>query len=111
MAQLTEDPADRQLLANLGLVSGAVFSDLDGDGFPELILACEWGPIRVFKNDSGHFHEITKELGLDQYIGWWNGVATGDFDGDGKMDIVACQLGFEQHLPCFTEEAIAAVLR
>ncbi|PYJ61323.1 MAG: hypothetical protein DME24_06720, partial [Verrucomicrobia bacterium] len=37
-----------QRLEQAGLVSGAVFSDLDGDGKPELILACEWGPIKVF---------------------------------------------------------------
>ncbi len=40
-------------LAGVGLVSGAVWSDLDGDGWPELILACEWGPVRVFHNDRG----------------------------------------------------------
>src|SRR5439155_10965412 len=36
-------------LEKIGLVGGAVWSDLDGDGFPELILACEWGPVRIFK--------------------------------------------------------------
>ncbi len=70
-----------------GLVSGAVFSDLDGDGNPELILACEWGPVRVFHNERGQFKEITKELGLDKYSGWWNGVTAGDLGGDGRMDI------------------------
>lgn len=91
--ELIEATTDGQLFANLGLVSGAAFSDLDSDGFPELILACEWGPIRVFKNDRGHFQESTKALGMDPYVGWWNGVATGDFDGDGRMDIVAANWG------------------
>ena len=91
--RLTEDPADTRCFADVGLVSSAIFSDLDNDGFPELILACEWGPIRVFKNDRGHFHEITKELGLDHYVGWWNGIAAGDLDGDGRMDLVAANWG------------------
>src|SRR5215510_12621197 len=68
-----------QRLEKLGLVNGAVFSDLDGDGKPELVLACEWGPIRVFRNEQGSYREVTKELGLDKYQGWWNGVTTGDF--------------------------------
>ncbi|GJM15083.1 MAG: hypothetical protein DHS20C13_04100 [Thermodesulfobacteriota bacterium] len=77
----------------LGMVSGAVFSDLNGDGFPELVLATEWGPVRVFKNDKGHYTDATENLGLAEYNGWWNGVTTGDLDGDGRMDIVATNWG------------------
>jgi hypothetical protein len=83
----------RQRLDGVGLVSGAVWSDLDGDGLPELILACEWGPVKVFHNEGGHFKDITARLGLDRYTGWWNGVSVGDFDGDGRMDIVAGNWG------------------
>lgn len=82
-----------QRLTDVGLVNGAVFSDLDGDGQPELVLACEWGPVKVFRNEHGKFKEMTKELGLDRYAGWWNGVTTGDFDGDGRLDLVASNWG------------------
>ena len=87
------DVANTRALAGVGLVNGAVWSDLDGDGFPELILACEWGPVRVFKNSSGALREITAALGLETLTGWWTGVTAGDFDGDGRMDIVAGNWG------------------
>ena len=87
------DSAHSAALDKVGLVSGAVWSDLDGDGFPELILACEWGPIRVFQSRAGQFKEITTALGLDQFTGWWSGVTTGDLDGDGRLDIIASNWG------------------
>jgi hypothetical protein len=87
------DEPNSKGLREVGLVSGAVWSDLDGDGWPELVLACEWGPLRVFRNERGSLREMTQELGLDRYLGWWHGVTAGDFDGDGKMDLAASNWG------------------
>jgi hypothetical protein len=91
------------LLEPIGLVSGSAFSDLDGDGFPELLLACEWGPIRIYRNRRGQFESWDpglrvrgKEKAFDRLsslTGWWNSVTTGDFDGDGRLDIVAGNWG------------------
>lgn len=87
------DETSQSLWNGVGLVSDAVFSDLDNDGDPDLILACEWGSLRMFRNDQGHFKEVTHDWGLDSFRGWWNGVSVGDFNEDGRMDLIASNAG------------------
>lgn len=71
------------------LINQAVFADIDGDKKEELILAGEWMPVTIYKNQGGKWSNITTKLGLDKDIGWWKTVNVGDFDGDGDLDIVA----------------------
>ncbi len=82
-----------QRFSQAGLVSGALFTDLTGDGRPELVWACDWGPVRVFQFDGRQYQERTRQLGLADFTGWWNGVNAGDFDGDGRLDLVAANWG------------------
>ncbi len=95
--QWSVDESNVAALKDVGLVNGACWSDLDKDGFPELILACEWGPLRIFKNDRGILREATKEWGFESATGWWRAVATGDFDGDGSPDIMAANWGLNSY--------------
>jgi hypothetical protein len=82
------DKENSAKLIGIGLVTSAVFSDLNGDAKPDLILALEWGSPRLFINYAGNFIDETKKYGLDTHAGWWNSIATGDFDNDGQIDFV-----------------------
>jgi enediyne biosynthesis protein E4 len=77
----------------LGIVNAAIWTDLTGDGLPELVLACEWGSLHVFRNRGGLLFDVAGELGLSAYTGWWRGVTSADLDGDGRLDLVASNWG------------------
>lgn len=87
------DKKNSQVLKKVGMVTGAVFTDYNKDGWPDLLLSTSWGTLKLFENDKGKFHDVTHQVGLDRYKGWWNGVATGDFNNDGYPDIVATNWG------------------
>ena len=80
-------------LKNIGLVCDAVFTDFNNDGWPDLILAGEWMPIKFFKNDKGIFKDVSTTSGINTQVGWWNTVVPGDFDNDGDIDYIVGNLG------------------
>ncbi|AVR45136.1 hypothetical protein C7S20_07550 [Christiangramia fulva] len=80
-------------LKNLGMVTSASWTDFDKDGWTDLVLAGEWMPIKVFKNEQGDFTDVSSQLGLDDTTGWWFSLKEGDFDNDGDMDFIAGNLG------------------
>ena len=90
----------------LGMVSGAVAGDLDGDSDPELVLALEWGGIEVWVNHEGAFRNETRALGLSAFRGWWNSVALGDFDEDGRFDVIAGNWGRNTRYERYRDEGI-----
>ena len=80
-------------LINLGLACDAVWTDFDNDGWPDLIVAGEWMPLKFFKNDKGKFTDISATTGLNKELGWWTSIVSGDFDNDGDMDYIVGNLG------------------
>ncbi|MEZ4824812.1 MAG: VCBS repeat-containing protein [Bacteroidia bacterium] len=83
-------------LRTAGMISDAIWSDVDNDNFPDLVLAGEFMPIRIYKND-GQKLTLMTDTGLEDYTGWWRSIAGGDFDNDGDIDYIAGNLGRNNH--------------
>ncbi len=80
-------------LASKGMVNSAIWSDFDGDGWTDLIVAIEWGPVAFFKNREGKLFDVTGDTGVEGNLGWWHGIAAGDLDADGDIDYVVTNQG------------------
>jgi len=92
-----------------GLVRGAVFSDLDGDGHGELVLATEWGSPRIFGWSGNGVVEQTSRWGIDRLTGLWSCVTSGDFDGDGRMDLAFGNWGLNSELRTLPDRPLRLV--
>lgn len=75
-------------LLKVGMITDFEVKDFDGDDWKDILVAGDWMPIVMLKNNSGHFADVSKELGLLNTEGWWHDIESGDFNKDGKVDFV-----------------------
>ena len=88
-------------LSKLGLITDAIFSDMDNDGDPDLIVVGEWFAPRIFRNDSGKFKLTEQETPLPS--GWYNSITGSDLDNDGDIDYLLGNYGMNGFLQPSTD--------
>ncbi len=75
-------------LQHAGMVTSAVWRDVNNDKLPDLIIAGEWMPVMVFVNENNKLIDRTAEYGLQQSNGLWTCIEPVDIDGDGDEDFL-----------------------
>jgi enediyne biosynthesis protein E4 len=75
------------------MVTDAVWSDYDGDGWEDLLVAREWNSITVIKNMEGERLTSQEIPAIDSLHGIWYSITAADFDGDGDQDYLLGNLG------------------
>ena len=91
--RFTPDVRNAGPLRALGLVSSALLVDVVGDARLDLVVATEFGPVRVLRNDGGTLVDVTASVGLSGIRSRWNGLAAIDVDADGRLDLVVTSWG------------------
>lgn len=93
-------------LDNIGMITDALWSDYDGDGWQDLVVVGEWMPITIFKNKKGSFNQ-KDVIEIENSTGLWNCIATADFDQDGDPDYMLGNLGINARLQASPAEPMA----
>ena len=93
-------------LARIGMVTDALWQDVDRDGRWDLVVVGEWMPISIFRNTGDGRLERLDAAGLEKSRGWWNRIVPGDFTGDGRIDFVVGNLGLNTRLRAGADEPL-----
>lgn len=76
-------------LNQTGIVTAATFTDINNDGWMDMVVTGEWMPVKIFLNNKGVF----KETDIPQSTGLWQSLFTTDINGDGFTDLMAGNWG------------------
>jgi hypothetical protein len=85
-------------LQHAGMVTDAVWIDLDKDGWQDLVMVGEWMPVTIYKNVHGKLQDQTKDFGLSGLTGLWTTVTAADLDQDGYADLLVGNWGTNSKL-------------
>lgn len=81
-------------LKEVGMVTGASWTDINNDGMPDLTIVGDWMPLTCFRNNKGRLEKTA----LPESTGWWNCIRPADLNGDGYTDFVIGNLGLNSKI-------------
>lgn len=88
-------------LEDIGMITDAIFVDIDNDNDEDLIVIGEFMGINILLNENGIFRLSRSEL--SNYKGWWQSIQSGDFNGDGLLDLVVGNHGLNSRFSASKE--------
>jgi hypothetical protein len=109
--RFTDAVANAPGLETIGMITDAVWSDVNGDKRVDLVMVGDWMPVTVFLNRGGGRLEQSTEASLANTDGWWNRIVAADLDGDGRDEFVLGNLGTNTRLHASASEPLTMIVK
>jgi len=93
-------------LLNTGMITGMVWSDIDNDNDPDIVIVGEWMPVKVFINNNNTFNDESEKYGLANTEGWWHSITAKDLNGDGMTDFILGNGGLNSRFRASVSEPV-----
>ncbi len=91
-------------LENIGLVTDALWTDVNLDGKQDLMVVGEWMPVSIFTSENGKLINSTSNILGDELIGWWNTIESADFNKDNRPDFIVGNMGLNTQIRVIKDE-------
>jgi hypothetical protein len=99
-------PVENKILQDFGMVTDAIWFDIDGDGKQEIIAVGEWMPPRVLSVSNGNIQDVSQEFIPEHLNGLWQSITTFDVDADGQDEIILGNFGLNNKFKCSADAAL-----
>ena len=94
-------------LKNIGMVTDAVWMDINGDKKPDLVVVGEYMPVKIFINNNGKLEDQSEKYIHFASSGWWNTIRAEDMDGDGDLDLIIGNMGLNTQFRASEKEPVS----
>ncbi|MBC6995041.1 VCBS repeat-containing protein [Neolewinella lacunae] len=96
-------------ITNRGMVTDAVWADMNNDTRPDLVMVGDWMPVVImFSLGNG---EVSETFEVPNSYGWWSSIEAEDLDGDGKDDLVLTNWGLNSKFRASKERPMRMFLK